>query len=133
MVAIIIRLVLFLVPIVALLLWIRKRGKAAETHPDGDHDEITADQRQILVRAAVIVALVAIMAVMLNIFDPTKDRADKVFIPPHVVDGEVVPGRFVDSDSPEAEALKKAPPRVPKGEEGQNTAPHAGSGDDGAV
>ncbi len=101
MILIILRILLFLLPIVALIIWLRWRMKE-------DKDEAALDNDVRRMRTVLIVIALAILAtgLALKFMDGDKGEARTKYIPPHTVNGEVVPGRFVAED--EAEEIEKA-------------------------
>lgn len=127
------RLGLFLIPIVVIGLWVRARLKAANENGsnengssengssesgaeegaadaggDGIDAPLTVFDKVMLRRLAMALGAMAVLALGLYFGDSSRDEAGKVFIPPHVDGGAVVPGRFVPADSEEAaEARRK--------------------------
>lgn len=114
MIAVLARLVLFLVPIVAVGLWVRHRmqraGSTAEWDAPSDaggDTPLDAEQRQLIRRALVLLAVFILAGVSLYFADTSRDQAGKVYIPPRSENGAVVPGHFVPADSPEAAASRR--------------------------
>jgi hypothetical protein len=60
---------------------------------------------QILFLSGSVIALASLVAVVLLGRDDEDGGRDQVFIPPHVVDGEVIPGRLLSRDEAIAEGI----------------------------
>ncbi|NVJ70446.1 MAG: hypothetical protein HWE08_08845 [Alphaproteobacteria bacterium] len=105
MIAAILRIILLLLPLVALLMWLRWRMKT-----DRSEDELQQDLTKLRRGLIVVVIMALATGIGLKLTDPNKGDARTKYIPPHTVDGEVVPGRFVPAD--------EAP------EEGEDTEPN---------
>ncbi len=100
--ALLIRLLLLLLPFLLFFLWLRlmKNKKQA----DGTLDPQT--ERKI--RVISIVGLIAFVAGMAYIiFTVDESTRDKIYVPPHTVDGKVVPGHFEEKPEENSENVKK--------------------------
>ncbi len=125
MILLLVRLLLFVIPIVFVVMWVRHRLN----RPDGEgveqQEEIALADRKMIRNFAVALGLMVVLALALYFGDSARDDAGKVFIPPHTVNGEVVPGRFVPADSPEAREARR------KGQLPPAAGPASGEDDDG--
>lgn len=95
------RLMLILIPIVALLLWIRWRMKR-------DLDEETRRIEFKRFRIGLASLLVALLATGLGLrfFDDGAGDVDSVYVPARVEDGKVIPGYYIPKE--EARPKEKA-------------------------
>lgn len=91
MVIIIMRLLLLALPVIALILWLRWRARrvAADGPMDGD---VRALIRSLLILLAIGLAA----AIGLYTLDDNQAPAGQIYVPPQVVDGELIPGHFID-------------------------------------
>lgn len=107
MIAAVLRIVLLLLPLVALLLWLRWRLKK-----DRDEEELARELSR-LRRTLVVIVLAAVVAVLgLRFSDEEAGDPRTKYIPPHTENGQVVPGRFVpieEEDQSEGEDSEQAP------------------------
>lgn len=104
--AILIRVILLLLPIIALLLWLRWRSKR-------DLDEATkeAEFRRFRIGLLILVSLMTVTTVAWRFTDDRTGGIDEVYVPARVDDdGNLIPGHF-----------------VPKEEEGEDEDPPSGS------
>lgn len=94
--ALVFRIVLLLLPIVALVLWLRWRSK-------NDLDEAAQDLelKRFRIGLGLLAAAMLLAGLGLRFTDDGSGSTDSVYIPPHVEDGKVVPGRFVPKDEVE--------------------------------
>lgn len=115
--AVLLRILLILIPIMALFLWLRWRVKR-------DLDEETREIEFRRLRAGFVALVVALFAVGLGIrfLDETSGDVDQVYVPARVENGVLIPGRFVSKD--EAEAQSSAPEQETEKED-----PPSGGGD----
>ncbi|WP_417460165.1 hypothetical protein [Kordiimonas sp.] len=97
MTIIILRIALLLIPLVAVIFWLRWRLKKDQTEEERRQD---ISRLQKTLGVLVIVALAA--GVSLRLLDDRTGDARTRYIPPHSEDGKVVPGRFVSEDEEEA-------------------------------
>lgn len=100
MTALIARLILLAAPVVLLIVWLRYR--TAHNRQDADLNREIIRGRRIL-----LAALIAMFAAVLMLYFDKDDRghAHTRYVPPHIEDGRLVPGRFVPVE-----------PAVPDGE-----------------
>ncbi|WP_417465069.1 hypothetical protein [Kordiimonas sp.] len=98
MTIIILRIALLLMPLVAVIFWLRWRLKKDQTEEERQQD---ISRLQKTLGVLVLVALVA--GVCLRLLDDRTGDARTRYIPPHSEDGKVVPGRFVSDDDEEPE------------------------------
>lgn len=104
MIAAILRIVLLLLPLVALFMWLRWRMRTDRTE-----EELQADLIK-LRKWLVGIIIVAIFSVLgLKFADESAGDARTKYIPPHTVDGKVVPGRFVPADEAEEGVSREKP------------------------
>lgn len=90
------RIMLLVLPILAVVLWLRWRSKRSIEDVD---IELEAKRFRIGI-GALLVAMVFV-GLSLRVFDDGAGDTDSVYVPPHVVDGKVVPGKFVPKEDPE--------------------------------
>lgn len=90
------RIMLLLLPIIAVVLWLRWRAKQKN-----DDADLQKELKRFKVAMAVILAAIVCVGLSLRVFDDSSGDTDTVYIPPHVVDGKVVPGRFVPKEEAE--------------------------------
>jgi hypothetical protein len=103
-IAAILRIVLLLLPVVAVLMWLRWRMRTDRTEDDLVRDVAT------LRKTLVILILVAVGAGLgLKFTDSNTGAPGTKYIPPHSENGRVVPGRLVPADEEPAEADKTNP------------------------
>lgn len=88
------RIMLLLLPVVALVLWLRWRAKQVSD----DTIDVKKELRRFRITLGVLIAAMLMVGISLRVFDDGAGNTDSVYVPPHVVDGEVVPGRFVPKD-----------------------------------
>ena len=101
MLLIVFRLILLSTPVAALILWLRWRSKQG-----GDPAVLEADM--LLLRRRLLILLVLTAFAAIGIYLTTEDRrapAGQAYIPPHMENGVLVPGRFVSPE--EAEAFER--------------------------
>ncbi|MFZ5609737.1 MAG: DUF6111 family protein [Pseudomonadota bacterium] len=84
---ILLRLFLFLLPLAMLLLWLGARRRAQA----GAGGLAAADKRILLALGALFLALI-VLAGVLSMDD--SGAPGSIYVPPRVVDGELVPGHF---------------------------------------
>lgn len=92
---VVLRIILVLLPIVALFLWLRWR---AAKGTDAEDESQTAEMKQFRIGAAVIVSLAILAGLGLRYFDDSSGETDLAYVPPHVENGKVVPGHFVPKE-----------------------------------
>ncbi len=107
---IILRVLLFLIPIVGVLLWLRWRVKR-------DLDEATRKlefKRLCIGLSLVLIALLA-TGLGLRFSDDSSGDIDSVYVPARVENGKLIPGRFVPRDELEQDQtpVPSAPPKDP--------------------
>ncbi len=100
--AIMIRILLLLLPVALVVIWLRYRAKKNSA------EELTStDIKNVRISLGLVIAALLVAGVSLRMVDESREPGD-VYIPAYVVDGELVPGRFVPKDHPEAiERLKQ--------------------------
>ena len=98
MIAIILRAFLFLIPVVALLMWLKWRMQV-----DRSEEELAADIAKLRTRLLLLVG--AALAALLGLYftDELRSKACMDYVPAHMENGKLVPGQFKprDSDSPD--------------------------------
>lgn len=105
MIAAFLRILLLLLPLVAVLMWLRWRMRKDRTEEELQHE--IANFRKVMG----LLILVAIAAgVGLKLTDENTGDPRTKYIPPHTENGQVVPGRFVPVDEEPKDA-----PEDPKG------------------
>lgn len=99
--AILFRILLLLAPVVALILWLRWRAKKKSEGGVTDED-VKGLQKGLIV----IVLLVLAGGIGIRMTD-TSGSEDGRYVPARVENGKLIPGRFVDDDETEEEAVGK--------------------------
>ena len=95
-----IRIILLLLPLFGVIYYLRWRHRLKVSGQDADD----ADLKHIRSVLLVIIASLIAMLLLWRFLDTTSTDRYKVYVPPHVVDGKVVPGAFIDEEeTPEAE------------------------------
>lgn len=91
---IVIRIILLLLPLFGVIYYLRWRYRLKVSGQDADD----ADLKQ--VRSVLLAVIVLLITLLLfwRFFDTTSTDRYKVYVPPHVVDGKVVPGAFIDAE-----------------------------------
>ena len=90
--AAVLRIILLLLPLVLYLMWRRHVRKRTEAHAEGDEDTLDQLQTQFMWIVIGLVALFAAVAVSLAF--TSGSEPGKVYVPPHMEDGKLVPGEF---------------------------------------
>ena len=87
------RILLVLIPILALFLWLRWRMKR-------DLDEATREVefRRLWTGALVLVVAMLLTGLGLRFFDDASGDTDLVYVPARVEDGKVIPGHYVPKE-----------------------------------
>jgi len=110
--AIFLRIVLLLIPVLAVLAWLRWRMKEDKTE-----EERAADLAKLQKTLGVLVVVGLAAGLGLKLVDDRTGDPRTRYIPPHSEDGKVVPGRFVPEDG--SEDGGDEPAESPSGEEGK--------------
>lgn len=100
MVLLILRILLLVTPLLALVLWLKHRAKS-----DRSPEELDQDVKSLNIRLGVLVIVMLGIVLALYVLDDRRAPAGQVYIPPHMENGVLVQGRFVDKE--EAERLKR--------------------------
>ena len=100
--AIVFRILLILIPIVAVILWLRWR--ASETMDEEDRE---AELKRLKIGLGALVVALFAVGIGFRTMDDSSGEVDQVYVPARVEDGKVIPGKFVPRQ--EAEALKEKP------------------------
>ncbi|WP_262696107.1 hypothetical protein [Kordiimonas aquimaris] len=90
------RIMLLILPILAVALWLRWRSK--QSMEDAD---LQLEAKRFRIGVGFLLVAMVLTGLSLRVFDDGAGDTDSVYVPPHVVDGEVVPGKFVPKDDPE--------------------------------
>lgn len=98
MIAAILRIILLLLPLVAVVMWIRWRMRKDRTD-----EELAADFAKMRRWLVVLLGVALVSGLGLRFLDEGTGNAGTRYIPPHTENGVVVPGRFVPEDEPEEE------------------------------
>lgn len=109
---VVLRILLVLIPIIALLLWLRWRVKQ-----DLDEETQQLEFKRLCVGMAVLVLALFATGLGLRFFDDSSGDVDQVYVPARVEDGKVVPGKFVPRDEQEQNQTPKSedpPDKVPE-------------------
>ena len=103
---IILRILLFLLPLIAVVIWLRARAKMAN-NPDALADDV----RKMKIGVLLLMAGAMTAAVLLYVFDEDKAPSGSQYSPARMENGKLVPGSFNDagqqSELPE-EAVQEA-------------------------
>lgn len=87
------RLMLILIPIAALLMWIRWRMKR-----DLDEETREIEFRRLRIGLAVLLAVTLATGLGLRFFDDGAGDIDSIYVPARVEDGKVIPGYYIPKD-----------------------------------
>lgn len=90
--AVILRIVLFLLPLILYLVWRRQARRRAEAAAEGDQATLDSLQNQFLWIVAGFALVFGAVAVTLALTDGAEPG--KEYVPPRMEDGKVVPGEF---------------------------------------
>ncbi len=111
--AVLLRVLLFLIPFAALFLWLRWRSKRDLS------DEIREQEFRKL-RIGVLLLVVALLGCGLGLrfFTEQPGNVDGVYVPARVENGKVIPGHYVPKVDPEkkGEPNSEEPLKTPDGE-----------------
>ena len=91
MIALILRGILLLTPLVILIMWLKWRSDSEK-----NADELQRDVGLLIKRVGILLVIVSGLAITLYFFDGNKGGIDGFYIPPHMENGELVPGQMVD-------------------------------------
>jgi len=93
-VAIFLRLMLILIPVVGLLLWIRWRMKR-----DLDEETRKTEFRRFRIGMTVLVLATLATGLGLRFFDEGAGEIDSIYVPARVENGKVIPGYYIPKES----------------------------------
>ncbi|MCK0068564.1 hypothetical protein [Kordiimonas laminariae] len=94
--AIFIRILLLILPVVLVLLWVRWRIK--KNSEEGLSDK---DAKQLRIGLISVIIGLVVAGIGLRFTDDSGD-VDKVYVPAYMENGKLVPGGFLPADHPEA-------------------------------
>lgn len=100
-----IRIILLLLPLFGVIYYLRWRYKLKTSGRAADDEDLKKIRYMLLG----LIAAMIVLAVTLRFFDTTSTDRYKVYVPPHVVDGKVIPGSFKDADEVPDTDEKQAP------------------------
>jgi len=103
--AIFLRLMLILIPIAALLLWLRWRMKR-----DLDEETRNAEFKRLRIGLTVLVVVTLAAGLGLRFIDDGAGDVDSTYVPARVEDGKVIPGYYIPKDDAEKKDGKEAEP-----------------------
>lgn len=98
--AVALRILLVLLPIAALLLWLRWRSKR-----DLGEEVREVEAKRLRVGMTVLTVLLLLTGLSFRFLDNTSGNVDEVYVPARVENGVLIPGKFV----PREEAEKQMP------------------------
>lgn len=98
--AIVIRIILVLLPVIALILWLRWRSKR-----DLGEEIREIEARRLRIGMTVLTVMLLLTGLAFRFMDGTSGEVDQVYVPARVENGVLIPGKFVPKD----EAPKEAP------------------------
>lgn len=119
---IIFRLILLLAPLVLVFMWLRWRKRYLS------EDVIKEETDRLTFWTAMLAGLMLLAGLGLYFTDDARAPAGQRYVPPHMKDGELVPGKFVPEQS---EAAPETPER-PEAPETSGT-PHSSPASDAAT
>ena len=103
--AIFLRFMLILIPIVALLLWMRWRMKR-----DLDEETRKAEFKRLQVGMTVLVVATLATGLGLRFFDDGAGDVDSIYVPARVEDGKLIPGYYIPKDEADKQDTEKPNP-----------------------
>ncbi len=89
-----IRIILLLLPLFGVIYYLRWRYKLKTSGRAADDEDLKKIRYMLLG----LIGAMIVLAVTLRFFDTTSTDRYKVYVPPHVVDGKVIPGAFKDPE-----------------------------------
>lgn len=116
---IIFRLILLLAPLVLVFMWLRWRKRYLS------EDVIKEETDRLTFWTAMLAGLMLLAGLGLYFTDDARAPAGQRYVPPHMKDGELVPGKFVPTTDEATSDLPEA--TVPEGEAPQGK-PSDGAG-----
>lgn len=96
MMAVILRIILLLAPMLLLVMWLRWRMKK-----DRSEEELDTELFRLRLGLGILAGVALAAGIGLRIMDDDGGGPRMKYIPPHTVDGVVVPGRYVPEDGDE--------------------------------
>ncbi len=112
MIAVILRLVLLLLPIVAVVVWLRWRMRTDRTEDELARDVGTLRKLLVLLIIVMIGAGLGLKLTDENTGDPRTK-----YIPPHSENGRVVPGKLVPADETPKDSTKDSQDTNPESDD----------------
>jgi len=116
MIAAFLRIVLLLLPLVAMGMWLRWRIANR-----GDEAELQQEFKRLRKTLVVLIVLMLMSVLGLWLSNDERGQPGLKYIPPHSENGKVVPGHFVPAD-------KRTPPASDTGKDPQKETPEAPDG-----
>ena len=103
MTVIIVRIILLLLPLIGVIYFLRWRYRLKVSGEEASDEDI------VKVRTILITIFVSLLllGLLLRFFDTTTTDRDKIYVPPHVENGKMVPAEYIDR--PKAEKSQKKP------------------------
>ena len=100
-----IRIILLLLPLFGVIYYLRWRYRLKTSGRAADDEDL----KRIRYMLMGLIGVMIVLAVTWRFFDTTSTDRYKVYVPPHVVDGKVVPGSFKDAEEVPEPDRKQAP------------------------
>ena len=101
---IILRLLLILLPIIAVVYWVRWRMKV-----DRSREDLDAEIAQMRRNLILIASATAVVAASFYLLDEGRGDEDMIYVPPRVEDGKMIPGHFIPREDKQEKDKKDDP------------------------
>lgn len=96
--AVVLRILLVLLPIMALILWLRWRAKR-----DLGEEIRELEVKRLRVGMSILTAALLLTGLAFRFLDDTSGEIDQVYVPARMENGVLIPGKFVPRDEVEEE------------------------------
>lgn len=100
--AVVIRIILVLLPIIALILWLRWRSKR-----DQGEEIRELEAKRLRIGMSILTVALLLTGLAFRFLDNTSGEVDQVYVPARVENGVLIPGKFVPKDEVPEEAQKE--------------------------
>lgn len=119
--ALLLRIILVLIPIVAVLAWLRWRMKR-----DLDEEVRLAEFKRLKISFVCLTVVLLFAGLGLRFLNDTSGNVDEVYVPARVENGVLIPGKFVPKEELEAQNPNPAKPQPSPEEDDPEGVPDGG-------